>query len=111
MSGYIPEIRFEKKYEDDNIVVVIEPLSRTAFIEVMPFLSEAQTEKGSMAVYDAACKVLDTHIKSIEGLKNQNGDPITKDEFLGKVYFVDLVTAVFQKLIEESSLGKMMKTG
>jgi hypothetical protein len=107
MSGYLPKIRFDTEYEGDKVSIQMNALTRGAFVRVMPALEEARRSTANkMAVYDIACDVLNEHVESITGLRDGNGDAITKEAFLNAVYFVDLVTAAFNKLIQECSLGK-----
>lgn len=115
MSGYLPTIRFDTEYEGDEVVIELNALTRNAFIKILPVLaaakgSESADRSDKMAVYGAACEVLSEHIVAITGLRDKNGNAVTKEAMLGAVYFIDLVIAAFNKLVQESSLGKLKST-
>jgi hypothetical protein len=114
MSGYLPTIRFETEYEGDDVAIEMNALARNAFIKIMPMLSEARGKDSGqdkkMAVYGSACDVLNEHIITITGLKDKNGNAVNKETLLSAVYFIDLVTGAFQRLIAECSLGKLKST-
>lgn len=114
MSGYLPQIRFETEYEGDKITIQMEAMNRKAFVRVLPALDDAKQIAASaskkMAVYDVACEVLNEHVTEITGLRDKNGNAVTKEALLNAVYFIDLVTGAFNKLIAECSLGKLKST-
>lgn len=111
MSGYLPQIRYETEYEGDKIAIEMTALTRKAFIKVMPSLDGAKqiaaTASQKMAVYDVACDVLNDHVTEISGLRDKNGHAVSKEAMLSSVYFIDLVTGAFNKLVNECSLGKL----
>lgn len=111
MSGYLPKIRFDTEYEGDKVAIEMNALNRGAFVRMMPALEKARASaENKMAVYDVACEVLKEHVETITGLRDGNGNAITKETFLDAVYFVDLVINAFSKLIQECSLGKLKST-
>lgn len=111
MSGYLPQIRYETEFQGDKVVIELKPLGRKAFVQALPALEEAKNSSDSetkkLGAYEVACEVLDEHITEVTGLRDKNGNAVNKETMLNVVYFMMLVLGAFNKLIQESELGKL----
>lgn len=108
MSRYLPKNSYTHEFEGDEVTFTLLPLKRSSFVRVLPAISvvREQTMDQAMAIYTIACEVLDEHIEEVTGLRDANGNAVSKEVFLGDVYFIQLVTLVFNDIIQACSLGK-----
>jgi hypothetical protein len=102
MGKYVGKIIFSTEWQGDQVRAELEPLDREGFLR-MESIRSNPTEKFGMVV---AAELLEKHLISIGGVTDAANSPISKEVILSKVYFLSLVTEIFQALIEGSIVGK-----
>lgn len=126
MSKYLPKIEHRTKFQGDDVVAVLEPLERGQFIQVSTALDKAQklrqmiqtasakaeqpdrTQVDSMVaeVSATSIEVLTRNLVSITGVKDNDGNAVTKEVILSKVFFMELVNELFDRLAGSAVLGE-----
>lgn len=126
MSSYLKQIRYETKFDGDTVVAVMRPLEFADLLTIDPLLTvtseardrmrdavsssdlkrlEDEVGRAGAAVVNKALEVLPRYIISLEGLIDNEGQPITVQEVLGSGYFVQLVSELITTLRAKSTPG------
>jgi hypothetical protein len=114
MSKYLPSVEFSTEYEGDKVKMVMRPLDRPSAMKIAPYSrsddeDKNRTQEEKIKVYDVACEILSEHLEEVSGLRDSNGNAVSKDAMLEHIYFMDLVMPAFARLVEASQLGKEQK--
>lgn len=104
MSNYLAEVRYSCEWDGDAVTLIMEPLTKADMVKM------GATPRTGLDIYEVACDVLAKRLHKVEGLRNRNGEAITKEEVLERTYFMGLITDGFAKLVEASILGKATGT-
>lgn len=97
MSKYVRNIRFETEFDGDQVVIVMKPLKFADLVLLSASISGGETE-----LVNEFIKLLPKYIVSIEGLTDDEGQPVTATE-LGDSYFAALTAQAAVKCITASS--------
>jgi hypothetical protein len=114
MSNYVPLIVYKTTFQDDEVTATMEPLSRGAFMAMQHEMEKARVvddpHQKNMAVYVQAVSVLTVSLKKIDGLRDTNGNAVSMETVLDKVFFMQLVNELFGEMMARSTLGKALST-
>ena len=111
MSRYTPLVEFQTVFEDDIVKMQLDQLSREIFLGWMPYMSKVDKD-GNLSIEDTlklindAADILPEHVKDFKGLKDANGDAVSIETIVDKVYFMPLVSEIVMRLIEICQIGK-----
>ena len=108
------EVKFE--FEDHNITIELKTLTRKAMLILTPLVAdvfdeERQTDKAflmgsSFEMQGAAAEVFPDHIKNIQGITVNNGEPVTIEHLYNESVFAPLAVDILLTLFNISNLVK-----
>ena len=115
MSKFTKQVKKEYTFEDDIVKVSMSRLKRKDAIKLAPFMTEPDESgnvmmkfEDSLIFADKACEILSKYVTSFEGLKEDDGTPLTVEDIFGEdgsTYFMELVSSMMSDLMEASFAG------
>ena len=111
MSNYTPLVSFKTEFEGDEVTMNLDQLSRETFMSWTPYMS-LMDEDGKLdevltvKLIGEASTMLPIYVKDFRGLKDADGNAVSLDTVVEKVYFIQLVTEIVMQLIVISKVGQ-----
>lgn len=118
MSKFTKQFTKQYDFDGDTVTIVMNRMKRKAALKLAPmgeFFSADDKELdfgASLEFMDVACKMLMDYVVSLEGLTNEEGIKITKEDVFGEeaeTYFMELVSMAMNDLMSESFAGNKAK--
>lgn len=115
MSNFTPLVKKEYDFENDKVVVTFSRLKRKHMIKATPYLSKLKdfdaeqivdNSEQSEAANDLFNSIIDSlpdYVKSVEGLNDVEGKPISIKTIAEDFYFMRLAMLISIDMIKESS--------
>lgn len=116
MSKYVKSIRVETQFEGDTVVAVFRPMDYPTALKFQSLVEKAptvvvtdddgrqrETVQPTAEMADFFRDATAAHLESLTGLKDANGEAVSKDEVLQGAYFISLVTTLASAWAERSS--------
>lgn len=112
MSNYIASELKTFEFQGDTITAEIESLENDDFAKLLPFFTTNDSGETILRFEDkekfeaVALKFLGKYVKSFEGLKDRNGQPISLETVIKKTYFMQLTAEMMKELFILSKISE-----
>lgn len=114
MSKYTTTLTKEYNFEDDTVRVKFRRMKRKHMLKLFPDIQEytAKQEANEPAneiltrLLNEVLEFADEYVVAVEGLKDSEGNAITKEIMFEETYFLELTTLISTDLLE-ASLGPL----
>ena len=112
MSNFTPLVEKEYEFDGDTVKVLFSRMLRKDMLTVLPtFLKLSKAEEGTDEfnllindVLNTLVDILPGSIKSLEGLTDSKGEPISIETVTSEMYFMQLTVMIAMDLIKESGV-------
>ena len=111
MSSYTKSIKCEFEFEGDKVNITMGRMNRKDAMSLMPFFGDpgpdgkiAMNFTSQMEMLDAASDLLPKYIKSMTGLKDEDGEDISIKTICEEAYFLNLISEIIAELVDASFL-------
>jgi hypothetical protein len=120
MSNYRKSIGKTFEFEGDKVRVIVTPMKRKDALKIIPLLNiDTETGKAQLTlenqyqILDVAADLLPKSIKEFQGLKDNEGQPMTFEEAANEMYFIELISDIVQFVMSISFIsgGEEKKSG
>ena len=107
MSKFVRQHVAEREFEGDHVRVVLRGMKRHHAISISRFVhTEPDGTVKMIGEQEELLPELDAVLKdcvvSLEGLTDSEGNPVTIDDVLGEMYFMDLSSWILTELMNNS---------
>lgn len=120
MSGYTQLVKKTFVFEGDNVEVQFRRMKRKHMLKLIPLINrynklQTEGEDANEALSDLIQEVMDIggeYVSYITGLKDAEGNEVSKDQVFDEMYFTELGAEISMSLLEASlgPLGKKLNT-
>lgn len=99
MSGFVRDIIVKRKFQNDDVTVVLGPAK---FGDMLSF---GELDLSALKSSDMAPLILKMkgYVKTLDGLKANDASAVNIDEFFEVAYFIDLLTDVLGEWIDKAT--------
>lgn len=107
MSGYVRDIIIKKRFQSDEVTVVLKPVR---FADMLKF-GELDTKSLKPAELVPMLQDMKGYVQKLSGLKAHDASDVTVDEFFDSAYFIELLTDVLMEWIERGTPANPSSAG
>lgn len=115
MSNFTPLVKRKFVFEGDDVSVTFSRLKRKHMLKMLPKFIAIKDNLKETTDVELLAPLIDEfgdkavdYIRSIEGLKDANGEDVTITEVIENAYFLEFFADIMMAMIEES-LGPSKK--
>ena len=108
MSNFTKDILFTTEFEGDTVSLKLARLKRKDMMLLSPHMPNEGENVGavqSMDLMDVAMSLLPKYVSEFKGPKDSDGMPLTLEEIMEEMYFLELISRIVTKLFEASNMG------
>lgn len=102
MSKFVKNVKFEIEFEGDRVEFVARPVDKASAATLYAVIALAKRpdaaaeglDKGAqdpVAALDALAKAFSDHLLSVAGLRDADGNAVSKETMFDTLYFMELV--------------------
>lgn len=92
MSGYVRDIVIKKRWEGDDVTVVMLPIKYGDMFAI-----------GKSAPLQESFEKMKPYTKTLSGLKAHDASDVTIDEVYSSAFFIDLLTEIFKEWLSKAT--------
>ena len=119
MGKYVRVVEFKTEFEGEQVRLTMNPLNREAYMRLTRPMIDITSEKYGAAQprileqerTKLAMEVMTEHLFGVEGLTDAAGVALSKDDIIGKTYFMGLLGDAFDVLLEAAGVKKATSAG
>jgi hypothetical protein len=98
VSDYVRDIVIKKKFQNDEVTVVLKPVKMADVLQI----GDRDLKNATPQEITDLVVTMKGYVKTLSGLKAHDASEVTTDEFFESAYFFELVTEVLGDWIERA---------